>query len=311
MERAQLTSGKRVLSHPSRQMKARKLITLAIAAALASCQAPSSEKKISIDPPDHCNDIERLRKTHKEAVAFSRSPEKVSELQKSLIDSGMLSANTEQEEGRRHARKFIKNQINELQEKIDACSPGAQTITSSECMKRIDDIQTSRDHMVRQAESQINAMTTDELIELGQQVAKQRHAQGNDPEELASLGKRFAESQLQQMRGNTQAIPSKTSCVTLPFQENPKSFESYLNKNNWEDGKKRRFFGLTKCTKSTTRDSVSYSCKYGYIEVSDPISSQKCELESSSYRPAVITTSGNLGDSWNTIVGELSRCSEK
>ena len=80
------------------------------------------------------------------------------------------------------------------------------------------------------------------------------------------------------------------SAHAFPFHANPESFAQYLNTWEWEDGKKRVFSHLRKCTDYDgefgyfvdMKRAKFYKCEYGYLTITDIINGRRfCELTSS------------------------------
>jgi hypothetical protein len=98
---------------------------------------------------------------------------------------------------------------------------------------------------------------------------------------------------------------STNVALALPFKTDPESFTSYLNKTNWDDGKRRTFSNLRGCQECShsvyssgsgcNNDQLKahiaimsiagvvmrhYVCKYAYITIDDPIRGRIfCEVD--------------------------------
>ena len=71
----------------------------------------------------------------------------------------------------------------------------------------------------------------------------------------------------------------------LGFKETPQNYTKYLHSLDWGKGKTVRFKNLDKCEsfkkfyKYFSDIDVGYTCKYGFVTVSDPTGERKCEID--------------------------------
>jgi hypothetical protein len=86
--------------------------------------------------------------------------------------------------------------------------------------------------------------------------------------------------------------------IALPFQQNPSSYQSWLNQRKWEGGKRIRFRELSRCLRVnpeevkeeykargvelTFNDRVyieRYACLSGYTETTSPLGTRVCSIK--------------------------------